>query len=36
LDSWELGVEMTTDQARTLIADRFSGAQVDGTAPIVI
>ena len=27
---------MTADQARTLIANRFNGAQVDGTAPIVI
>jgi NADH-quinone oxidoreductase subunit C len=36
LDYWELGVVVTADQARTLIAGRFSGAQVDGTAPIVI
>jgi hypothetical protein len=36
LDYWELGVVVTADQARTLIAGRFSGAQVDGTSPIVI
>ncbi|MBI4885975.1 MAG: NADH-quinone oxidoreductase subunit C [Acidobacteria bacterium] len=27
---------MTADQARVLIAERFSGAQVDGAAPVVV